>query len=135
MRVKISKKTVKSDFVKKVEILSNQDLLQCYHCGKCTAGCPISEDMDLKPNQVIRYCQLGLEKEVLECKTIWLCASCFQCYSKCPRGVDLSSINEALRFIAMGTDLDYYGPHDISQQVLEEAPQQAMVSLLRKFSL
>ncbi|MFC1724647.1 4Fe-4S dicluster domain-containing protein [candidate division KSB1 bacterium] len=135
MRIKISKNIVKSDFVKKVEVLSNQDLLLCFQCGKCTAGCPMAEHMDLKPNQVIRSCQLGLEDEVLKSKTIWYCASCFQCYSRCPKGIDLSCINETLRFIAMGTDYDYFGPDHISRETIDEAPQQAMVSLLRKFSL
>ena len=31
----------------------------CYQCGKCTAGCPVSSFMDLMPRQVMRAVQLG----------------------------------------------------------------------------
>jgi len=135
MRIKISKKNVRGDFVERVELLSGEDLLLCYQCGKCTSGCPIAEDMDILPSQVIRFCQLGLEEEILNSKTIWLCASCFQCYSRCPKGIDLSSINEALRHIKMGKELDYYGPQEVPDKELEEAPPQALVSVFRKCSL
>ena len=45
------------------------DLKDCYQCGKCTAGCPLAESMDLVPREVIRYLQLGAIDVVLEAKT------------------------------------------------------------------
>jgi heterodisulfide reductase subunit C len=54
MKVELSSEKVKSDFVKKVEELSGQNILSCYQCGKCSAGCPSSYAMDLLPSQVIR---------------------------------------------------------------------------------
>ncbi len=41
-------------FVDKVESLAGQDLLACYQCGKCSAGCPMASYMDILPNQMIR---------------------------------------------------------------------------------
>ena len=34
-------------------------LQRCYHCRKCTAGCPVAVAMDYKPNAVVRMVQQG----------------------------------------------------------------------------
>jgi heterodisulfide reductase subunit C len=94
MRIELNLKKLRSDFVKKIEELSGQSLMSCYQCGKCSAGCPMVSAMDILPNQAIRLAQLGLQKDVLESKAIWLCASCVTCGARCPRGVDLSRIME-----------------------------------------
>ena len=48
----------------KVEELSGENLYACYQCGKCSAGCPMVEEMDLLPNQVILLVKLGDESVV-----------------------------------------------------------------------
>ncbi len=35
------------------------DFKDCHQCGKCTAGRPLAESMDLMTREVIRYLQLG----------------------------------------------------------------------------
>ncbi len=76
---------------------TGENVFLCYQCGKCTAGCPVSEEMDLRPNQIIRALQLGLEEEVLKTKTIWLCASCEVCATRCPQGIDITHLMDFLR--------------------------------------
>ena len=69
----------------------------CYQCGKCTAGCPAAFAMDYPPRQVIRLLQLGLVDEALGSESVWICASCETCSSRCPRGVDIASLMDAIR--------------------------------------
>jgi len=71
MRINISRTKIKDDFVAKVEEISGQNLLACYQCGKCSAGCPAVSEMDILPNQIIRYAQLSLKDELLKSKSIW----------------------------------------------------------------
>ena len=74
------------------EILNN-----CYQCGKCSAGCPITFAMDILPHHIIKMTQLGLEEKVLTSRTIWLCAACETCGTRCPNKIMLSPIMDALR--------------------------------------
>lgn len=71
----------------------------CYQCVKCTSGCPLVEHMDMNPNQVLRALQLG-DESVLESKTIWICASCQTCTTRCPQGIDIAAIMDELRIEA-----------------------------------
>jgi heterodisulfide reductase subunit C2 len=84
-------------FRKEVESHSGEKVMQCYQCGECTAGCPMAFAMDIMPNQVMRMVQLGLSKPLLESSTIWLCAGCETCATRCPRLVALSKVMDALR--------------------------------------
>lgn len=72
----------------------------CYQCGKCTAGCPAVFAMDRTPNQIMRLVQLGLLEEALKSKTIWMCASCDTCTTRCPRDVDIAGVMETLNIMA-----------------------------------
>lgn len=71
----------------------------CYQCLKCTSGCPLAEHFDLTPNQVMRSVQLG-DASMLESKAIWLCASCETCTTRCPQGIDIAAVMDALRIEA-----------------------------------
>jgi heterodisulfide reductase subunit C len=132
MRIELNLKKLRSDFVKKIEELSGQNLLSCYQCGKCSAGCPMVSTMDILPNQAIRLVQLGLQEDVLKSETIWLCASCVTCGARCPRGVDLSRIMEALRQIMLRKKHDGIDLAKIPRSTLADLPPIALVSCFRK---
>jgi len=90
-----------ADFRRRIEDQSGQTLSDCYQCGKCTAGCPVAFAADAAPHQVVRMLQLGLRDEALATRTIWLCAACSTCTTRCPRGVDLARIMDCLRIAAL----------------------------------
>ena len=50
-------------------------------------------------NQVMRALQMNDER-VLASKTIWLCSSCYTCTTRCPRGIDVTGVMDALRIEA-----------------------------------
>lgn len=132
MRTVISVKKVRSDFVREVEEISGQDLMACNQCGKCSSGCPSAAYMDLLPSQVIRLAQLGME-EVLESKTIWICASCLTCVTRCPKGVDLSRLMEAMREISLRAGAAELDLNSLPPELVPELPQLAIVGGFRKY--
>jgi heterodisulfide reductase subunit C len=132
MRVQISVDKVRGPFVQQVEEVSGQDLLACNQCGKCSAGCPVVAAMDLLPSQVIRMAQLGME-EVLESETIWICASCLTCVTRCPKGVDLPRLMEALRQIALRQGVTELDLNALPPELVREVPQLAIVGGFRKY--
>ncbi len=134
MQTNISIKNIQSKFVNRIEELSGENIYACYQCGKCTAGCPSLSEMDISPSEIIRLVQLGQEKEVLNSRAVWMCASCFTCVTRCPKGVDLARIMEALRQITLRKNVDYVSPLSIPKEILSQLPQVALVSSFRKMS-
>lgn len=132
MRSVISAGKVQGQFVRDVEDISGQALLDCNQCGKCSAGCPVVAVMDLLPSQAIRMAQLGME-EVLESKTVWICASCLTCVSRCPKGVDLPRLMEALREISLRTGATELDLDSLPAELVKNLPQLAIVGGFRKY--
>ena len=93
----ISQDVIKSPFLKTLQEDCGEKVSHCYQCGKCSAGCPIAFKMDYLPNQIMRMVQLGMEDQVLSSNTIWLCASCLICTSRCPREIGIAEIMDYLR--------------------------------------
>ena len=76
-----------------------EEIFDCYQCYKCSAGCPISFEMDLLPHQIIRSVILNRKEKALSSKTIWLCASCETCTTRCPNEIDIAKVMDVLRQI------------------------------------
>ena len=90
--------------------------------------------MDLLPNQILRLVQLGLEEDIANSKTVWLCASCLTCTARCPKGVDLSRVMETLRLLTLRKNKDYVELSKLSPETIAELPQIALVSGFRKLT-
>ncbi|MDD5775778.1 MAG: 4Fe-4S dicluster domain-containing protein [Candidatus Omnitrophica bacterium] len=83
------------------EKIDGVPLQRCYHCRKCTAGCPLTFAMEFNINKVIKMIQMGRKSEVLNSSTIWLCASCETCITRCPNEVDIARMMDVLRQMAI----------------------------------
>jgi len=133
MRTRVCGEQLHSDLVQRVEMISGQHVLDCNQCGKCSAGCPVTSAMDMLPSQVIRLVQLGLD-EALDAQAVWICASCFTCVTRCPKGVDLTRVMEALRQIHLRRGEELLSPDDVSPRVLADVPAMGLIAGFRKMS-
>ena len=100
MKWALEDKALDSEFLRIVERLSGENVSACYQCGKCSAGCPVLPDVELSPNRVMRLVQLGLEQSALDNDMIWSCAGCGTCTSRCPEGIRVGRVLDALRAVA-----------------------------------
>jgi heterodisulfide reductase subunit C len=89
-------------FLKEIErIPGGGRLNQCIQCGTCTASCPVSYAMDLTPRQLIGMFRAGAIEELLQSRTIWICASCYHCTLRCPAQIKITDLIYALKRIAI----------------------------------
>ncbi len=88
-------------FLGQVEEIGEERLTPCFQCVKCSGGCPLTFAMDVLPHQLVRMVQMGLKQEVLKSSTIWLCAGCETCSTRCPNGVSIAHLMDVLRQIAL----------------------------------
>ena len=103
--------TFDSDFIRQVEEASGQRMSRCYQCGNCSASCAYTYVYDYPVNQIMRLIQLGQREAVLESRSIWLCATCQACTTRCPNNLDVARIMETLRI--MSRDEKKVSEHDI----------------------
>lgn len=87
-----------------LERLAHTRVRDCYQCGKCSAGCPQAEHMDVLPNQLIRLVQLGRLDKAMRTEAIWRCVSCLTCSTRCPKSVNCAGVMDALRQMAFEHD-------------------------------
>jgi heterodisulfide reductase subunit B len=96
--------------VEVVREATGDNVFKCYQCVKCTSGCPLADQFDLTPNQIMRSVQLN-DISVLQSKSIWLCASCYTCATRCPQKIDVTGVIDALRIEALKRGVKPAEPH------------------------
>ncbi|MHA2271640.1 MAG: 4Fe-4S dicluster domain-containing protein [Candidatus Hodarchaeales archaeon] len=132
--LQLSKRKLENEFVIKIQEWSGQNIFSCYWCGKCSAGCMMVSDeagTDIMPHEVIRRIQLG-DETVLDSQLPWLCASCEICSIRCPRGIDVAKVMEAVRQWKQRKHEDKLSPSSIDPAELARLPQIAIVGAFRK---
>ena len=60
-----------SDLVQVIDRLSGQPVGLCYHCHKCTAGCPVVDAMQYGPDLLLRMVSLGRDDAIFKSRD-WL---------------------------------------------------------------
>jgi heterodisulfide reductase subunit C len=83
----------------------------CFTCGECSSACPVSgERSTFDPRFIFRMVNLGLQDELLQSPSIWLCLECGRCTDACSQLVDGCRIIASLRELALhegGVDADF----------------------------
>lgn len=87
------------------QVLAPTNWMDCYQCGKCTAGCPVAAAVDMVPNQIVRALQLGNFEKAMASGAIWACVSCQTCSTRCPQSVDCAGIMDVLREVSLRSGL------------------------------
>lgn len=76
---------------------SKNDWSECFHCGNCTAICPLTEQNFLFPRKGIRIMQMGLKDKLATQVDPWLCYYCGECSETCPRDANPGELMMTLR--------------------------------------
>ena len=121
------------EFLEKIMELSGETITLCDQCGTCSGGCPFITEMDVNPSQIMRQVMLG-QKNIMDSKTMWICASCFTCTVRCPRDLDVSKVSEALRQVKLREAIDFIDIEQISDEEARKLPSIAIVGAFRKFT-
>ena len=95
----MSSKTILPE-VQRVEELAHTHVADCYQCGKCSAGCPMAEQMDMIPSTIMRLVQMGDIDEAASSTAVWQCLACLTCSARCPKSVQVAEVMDALKQIA-----------------------------------
>lgn len=114
------RKTLSKDIAENLSIES----AHCYQCGKCSAGCPLAEEMDITSSAVMRMLQVEdakMDEELLRSQTIWLCVSCEMCISRCPMQIEIPKI------------MDYLRQQSIARKMQNKSANQHIVTFHRSF--
>lgn len=78
------------------------NILRCFQCGTCSAGCPVREiDEKYNPRKIIRMVILGMRDRVLSSDFIWLCSQCYTCEERCPQDVRIPEVMDVLKNMAV----------------------------------
>ncbi len=134
MPILISKRSSDDQLRLKVKEISGEDFQKCYQCGTCSGSCPMAEHITVLPGRIMALLQLGHREALEEANTPWVCASCHTCMVRCPRGIDITKLMEALRLVKLRQNLDRIQPKKLEPSQVEELPQVAMVSGFRKLT-
>jgi heterodisulfide reductase subunit C len=90
-----------SPLVEEVMKRSKQNILACYQCRRCAAGCPVGEETGyVTPDRLIRSIVLGDREKALSNELVWKCVSCYTCGTRCPNDIQTARITETIKKMA-----------------------------------
>lgn len=134
MTLTITAQTVSTQSIEQLKELSGENVKLCMQCATCTGMCPMTAEMDHSPRRVMHLAQFGMLDRLSASNTWWKCASCHACTVKCPRGIDIAKVMEALRQRVLRTNRNHIEPSALPAERIAELPQIAMVAAFRKLT-
>ena len=97
-----NERQLREAFLEQVDrIPGGERLNRCIQCGTCSGSCPVTYAMDYSPRQVIAMFRAGAVEPLLDSRTIWICASCYQCTARCPSDIKITDLLYALKRLAL----------------------------------
>lgn len=79
-----------------------EQLLKCFGCSDCAASCPVRFfDDQYNPRKIIRLTILGMKNMVISSPFLWLCAHCHACTERCPQGIPVAELINAIKNYAV----------------------------------
>jgi len=120
--------------IRRIAEISGEDVYTCMQCGTCSAVCPMIDSMGFTTRKGIHLLQFGRTEEVVRAQIGEFCASCQTCLVRCPRGIDVPRVFEAVRLMTLRQNVDLIKPGESPKDTMAEAPQIAFVSTFRKLT-
>ena len=138
-----TKKSILNEDKKFREIVvesAGEEIFACYQCYKCSVGCPVSFAMDILPHQIIRSVLFMQKEKVLSSRTIWMCASCETCTTRCPNEIDIAKVMDVLRQMQRESGKPAYEPkapifHTAFLDSIKKSGRIHELSMIRNYSL
>jgi heterodisulfide reductase subunit C len=96
----ITRKNIDTDFKQEIMDAGAESVALCFQCGTCTGACPSGRRTPYRIRQVVRKSVMGLKEEVIADDTIWMCATCYECQERCPRGIKIVDVVKTVRNFA-----------------------------------
>lgn len=88
---------VNTQFTRELRKYGAGEWNRCFHCGNCTANCPLTESGYTFPRKDMRKIQMGLTDKVNRKLDPWLCYYCGDCSDKCPQDANPAEMMMTLR--------------------------------------
>ena len=92
----------RNSFLKEVEanVEEGDWVKMCMQCGVCAGSCPMGPYWDHPPQEIFMMIRAGKREEVLSSTSMWMCTSCYNCISRCPRELPITHIMHGLAHYA-----------------------------------
>lgn len=133
-----------NDLAQRLADVTGLNPAKCYQCGKCTAGCPMAEFMDLTPSQVMRLAQMhdqAARNQLIHSDAIWACVGCLTCTQRCPQQLDPAATMDVIREIARAeaklspTAKKILAFHEAFLKTVEKTGRMSEFPLVRRYKL
>lgn len=88
----------RNNFLREVEanVEEGEWVKMCMQCGVCSGSCPLGKAWEHPPQELFMMIRAGKREEVLGSEAMWMCTSCYNCITRCPRGLPITHIMHGL---------------------------------------
>ncbi|MEW6267014.1 MAG: 4Fe-4S dicluster domain-containing protein [Thermodesulfobacteriota bacterium] len=122
---------VDPDLMKELKHFGLKDANKCFHCGNCTAVCPLSTPDNPFPRRLVKYAQMGLKDKIMTSPEPWLCYYCGDCSQRCPRGADPGETMMVMRrYLTANYDFTGFARRFYTSEIFELAAVAAVAGLI-----